>query len=354
MKILYLSCHSVLEYDELCLLTELESRTNPGFNVDVFSMGAYMNPTQSGDYMRSVIPNGKHHPDLYGIAMQCDKDNLHPELIEWADVILSMHNSRIPGQTAEQPWIVNNWEKIKHKKVVWRSIGQSTPAIEKELKKYKAEGLKIVRYSPMEQSIPDYAGHDDIIRFYKDPDEFHNWNGNKLQVITFAQSFKKRGAHLGFSVFDRVTAGLTAKAFGTENDDLGFINGGHRSYNELKQEMQDNRVFWYFGTQPAPYTLSFIEAMMTGTPIVAVGTGMRENDAYKWKNYEIPDIIQNGVNGYIANSSDEMRGYIQVLLEDFATAQRISEAGRKTAIQLFGKQTIMQQWSDFLKNLMQP
>lgn len=353
MRILYLSSHSVLEFDELCLLTELEAATSPGFGVDVFSMGAYTNPTQSGDYKRSVIPKGRFDSHLFNIAMQSDKDNIHPELLQWADVCIMMHNSAMPGQKEQQRWLVRNWQAFKDNNVtvLWRSIGQSTPAIEEELARYKGQGLKIIRYSPLEEKLPHYAGSDATIRFAKDENEFHNWTGERQQVITIGQSIKKRAQHLGFPIMEKVFAGFQAKVYGTDNEDLGQLYGGAPSYEELKAVLRENRVFFYFGTIPAPYTLSFIEAMMTGIPVVAVGKGLRNMPVYGWENYEIPDIITTGVNGYVSDNIDELRSYVQLLLEDGELAQRIGEAGRKTAIELFGKRQRMTEWSDTLRRL---
>lgn len=354
MRILYLSCHSVLEFDELSLLTELDSNLpeNHRLGIEAFSMGAYSNPTQSGDYMRSVIAKGRFYPDLYSVAMQSDKDNLHDELIKWCDVVWFMHNSAIPGQKEQQRWLVRNWQKIQKykKKAIWRSIGQSTPEIEKELAEYRAKGLKIVRYSPLEEKIPNYAGSDALIRFAKDKYEFTGWTGNTQQVIAVAQSFKKRGEHLGYSLFEKVTYGLNRKVYGTENADLGDVNGGSPSYEELKATLRDARCMFYYGTQPAPYTLSLIEAMLTGVPIVAVGKTLR-NTIYPWESYEVPDIIGNGINGFVSDDVGELRGYVELLLNDPDTARRIGEAGRDTAIKLFDRSVITQQWADFLKTV---
>ncbi|MEK6881221.1 MAG: hypothetical protein AABY22_16490 [Nanoarchaeota archaeon] len=356
MKILYIGCHETLEYDDFCLLTELDDILPEGekLNIEVFSLnGAYMNPLQSGGFKRSVIPNGKFYSGLYAIGLQCDKDNIHDALLDWCDVIFMTHNSTIPGQKEQQRWVVKNFQKIKtkNKKFIWRSIGQSVPAIEQELKQYRTKGMNIVRYSPLEEKLPDFAGQDAMIRFYKDPDEFKGWIGDKLQVITVAQSFKQRGDHLGFAIFDKVTANFRRKVFGSENADLVDINGGEVSYQHLKNELKENRVFFYFGTIPAPYTLSFIEALCTGIPIVAAGPKLREHNAYRWPNYEIPDIITNGTNGYFSDSIDELIGYIDLLMIDKERAMAIGAAGRETAIKLFGKQKIMNEWISFLKKI---
>lgn len=349
MRILFLSCHSVLEYLELRLLTEMEYEKS----IEVFSLGAYTNPLQEADFMRGVIPQGKLYPDLYQVAMQCDQSDIHDELLAWADVVLMMHNSAIPGQKEQQRWLVRNWAKFEKYKVtvIWRSIGQSTPDIEKELAVYRAKGLKIVRYSPLEKNLPSFAGEDAMIRFYQDETELKGWSGDKLRVATIAQSFKKRSSHLGYDVFHRATEGMFRIVFGTDNDDIMDINGGKRTYAELKQDLRETRVFFYYGTVPAPYTLSLMEAMMTGVPVVAAGVPLRKHKNYPWQQYEINDIIKNGVNGYVGDTIDDMRGYLQLMLDDIEKAQRISDAGRQTAIELWGKKGRMQEWAKFFKTL---
>jgi hypothetical protein len=316
-------------------------------------MGAYTNPLQSGGFMRSVIPRGEFYPHLYDVAMQCDKDNIHDELLDWADVVLMMHNSAIPGQKEQQAWLVRNWAKFKKFKniVVWRSIGQSTPSIETELQKYVKDGLKILRYSVMESNIPEFAGADDTIYFSEDPNEFKDWTGDRPQILTVAQSFKRRGEHLGFSIFDKATSGFNRMAIGTDNEDLNDIPGGQRTYHELKEELRHSRCFFYYGTQPAPYTLTFIEAFMTGVPIVAVGTQLRKSGHYSWQQYEIPQIIENGVNGYVCESVDKMRNTFKLLLEDKMAAETISVRARNTALKVFDRKLAKDKWTTFLKNL---
>src|SRR5258708_7885900 len=165
-KILYISCHSILEYDELTLLTELGH--------DVFSSGAYIKP--QGHYMlpRPGIIGMAEHPELEKYATEYPKTNMPQELIDWADIIIVMHSPEV---------ISDNWDKIKHKKVIWRTIGQSGSSVENTVRRMRYEGMKIVRMSPMEKNIIGYLGEDAIIRFYKDPEEWKDWNGKEKRAI---------------------------------------------------------------------------------------------------------------------------------------------------------------------------
>lgn len=334
MRILYLSCHSILEYDETKLLTELGH--------EVFSHGAYVNPQAPQDIKRPPT-EAKYNEHMAVLATRFSKDQLHEEMIEWADVIIVQH---VPE------WIINNWDKIRHKKVIWRTIGQSTSATEMLLADYRYDGMKIVRYSPKEKNIQMNLGEDAMIRFYKDPEEYKDWNGSVHRVITLGQAVQKRGVFCNYQIFEEATRPYPRIVFGADNDDLGEMWGGQLGYEDLKKELRDNQVFFYTGTQPASYTLGFIEAFMTGIPIVAVGNDVG-NSLFKQEQntFEVPDIIDSGFNGFVSDNIETLSDKVRMLLDDEGLRKRISEAGRAKAIELFGKQTIKKQWEDFLNNL---
>jgi glycosyltransferase involved in cell wall biosynthesis len=334
MKMLYLSCHSVLEYYELKLFREI--------GIDVFSHGAYIR-SKTDDPMRPALD----HPDderLVTLAFNTTKENLSLEFLKDFDTIMVMH---IPQ------WIERNWKKFEGKTVIWRTIGQSVSDIEYRLKPYREQGLKIVRYSPMELNLPLYIGDDAFIRFYVDPDEFNNWNGNNKQVITVAQSMRKRGLFCGYDIFMKATEGFQRKIYGPNNKDAGEVDGGLLPYEQLKQVYRDSRVYFYTGTHPASYTLNFIEALMTGIPMVALGDG-KGNMGYQLGNvmlYEIPKILKNGINGFIADDHETLRKNIKMLLDNDNLAKEIGSKGRAKAIELFGKQKIKEDWIRFFKSI---
>jgi glycosyltransferase involved in cell wall biosynthesis len=333
MKILFLSCHAILEHDEYKMLTELGN--------DVFSFGSYQNPAAPHDNKRPPL-KGKYDDHLQYLAIQCSKENLEHELIEWADLIIVMHRT---------DWILNNWEKMKGKSVIWRTIGQSVPDIESQMVIPKQEGVKIVRYSPEERNISGFAGEDAMIRFYKDEKEFDNWNGKIAKVITVAQSMNKRFFFdkyaCRFDIFNQVTEGLPRSLYGPDNEDSG-IEGGLLTYAQLKKAYRDNRVYFYTGSYPASYTLNLMEAMMTGIPVVAIGRELANLRVYDMDVYEV-DKILNGTNGFCSNNVDELREKVKFLLDNPQEARKMGEEGRKTAIELWGKDKIYSEWREFLK-----
>ena len=246
--------------------------------------------------------------------------------------------------------MIQNWDRIKHKRVILRTIGQNTPANEKALQKLVTEGLQIVRYSPKERNIENFAGQDVMIRFYKDPEELRDWNGEDNRPVTFAQSLKGRAIPCHH---DEVIGALIdfegAKVYGPGNNDLGALNGGELTYENLKKTMRDSRVYVTAGTWPASYTLSLIEAMMTGMPIVTVSKQIAHIPSYEQIDfYEVDEIIDGSVDGFICDNVQEMREDISELLADHELAKLMSANARQKAIKLFGKETIKKQWAEFL------
>lgn len=341
MRVLYLSCHETLEHSELILFHEL--------GYELFSPGAYVEPQNRGDQcLRPGIPGLIYNPDVvqqyHRIGAQFPgqdgKKHLTREFVDNFDAVIVMH---IPE------WIEVNWEAMKHKRVIWRTIGQSVASIEKRMAPYKGQGLQIVRYSPREPRIPHFAGMDALIRFYKDPAIYQGWTGEALQVINFSQSMQQRGTHCNYALFEEATRPFPRKLFGPENHQPGF-GMGKTSWADQIRELQKARAYFYTGTHPASYTLNFIESWMLGTPVVAIGP--KHGNADVWRDhdlYEIPDLIQNGVNGFVADDPGTLGGYIRDLLSDEALAKKISTAGRAEAIRHFNKDMIMASWKAFLE-----
>lgn len=334
MKIHYMSVHSVLEYDEVKLLTELGH--------EVFSNGAYLDPAGHFTLPRPGIPDAKKWPqEMIQLATTEARTNLPKELIEPFDVIIVMHTPEL---------IINNWDKIKHKRVIWRTIGQSVSAIESRLNRIRKEGLEIVRYSPKERNLVNYLGEDALIRFYKDPEVYQGWVGDSNQVVNFSQSLKGRR---GFCHYDEIMGaiiGFDSKIYGTGNEDLGDLNGGEVPFEKMLEVLKHARVAVYGGTWPASYTLSVMEYMMLGIPVVAISKTIAHNNDYeKFDFYEVDEIIEHGISGFVCNSVQEMRHYIDELINDHGFAQAISINSRKRAIELFGKNMIAEQWRSFLE-----
>jgi len=343
MKLLYLSCHSILEFDEIQLFSEL--------GIDVFSFGTYKNPGSIDDPKRPTL-NLPVHEDLLKLAHMSEQEAsrlglkdpqmcLQQEMVDWADVVLVMHRS---------DWIHHNWELLRGKDVIWRSIGQSTTEVENDLAPLRARGINIVRYSPREQTIPGFVGQDAMIRFYKDPNEFQGWTGQMKAVLSVAQDMISRSDFCNYPFFETATHSFPRFLLGKGSEAVYPWGKGIVSYDELKDYLRKCRVYFYTGTYPACYTLSFIEALMTGIPMVALGERLGNSPYYLGQQtYEIPDFSEANENILMADDSETAVKYIQQLFDDPKFANELSFRGRQTAIKYFGKETAKKEWKKYLK-----
>jgi len=332
MNLLYLSCHSIAEYEELKMFSEL--------GITCISQGTYNDPNNLGADVARPKLDLPYFPDLNPLAKLewiTRIDPIPAQLIDWADVIY-MHGI--------ERWLPVNWERIKRKHVVFRCNGQSVAHTESVLGQYRPQGLKVVRYSPYEEKIPGYCGADALIRFYKDEDEYKGWTGEKQEVVTVAQSMKVRDVASRYSVFEAVTRGLPRRLYGNGNnpkEESWWV--GPVSYEELKRVYRENRVYFYTCTFPAQYTMNFMEAWMTGIPVVAIGPGLA---GYR---VETEFLIDSGYNGVVSDDGSELRSWIEKLLYDPMEGKRMGEAGRKTAVEYFGKDKIKAKWKRFFDSL---
>ena len=350
MKILYLSCHETLEHTEVKMFTEL--------GYEVFSMGVYQSNNQGGK-LRGEIPSLYDNEHLRAVALQGSKDNIPQELIDWMDICVMMHNATQFGDHP-QPWLHRNWAKFKKsgKPVVWRSIGQSTGDVEKSLAEFRKDGLKIVRYSPKEDTIAGYQGSDALIRFACDPSEFDGYTGDIPRIVNISQALfggdgvNSRGDHMNIKEFKQIVNGFNWRVFGPNNQNAQDNDGGVLSFEDMKTMLRFNRVFLYMGTRPASYSLAFMEAMMTGIPVVSIGPTLGNSVYTKQRTFEAHEIIgENGVAGFWSDSVEDLREYCKMLLDDHELALKVGRQGRLRAIQFFGKDMIAAQWRRFLGSL---
>jgi len=339
LKILLMLAHSIEEYMQVKLLTELGH--------DVFSIGAYIDPRNPGDDKRPALPEAPFHEDLArvvwdtpapnGDSLWAAKQNLPQAVIDWADVIICHH--------VEWEWLLGNWPRIRDKRVIWRTVGQSTHENELRMTPLRNDGLQIVRYSPKEKAIPYYAGEDALIRFWMDPAEFTDWTGEERVVGNITQSMVERGSWTGLAWFKEATDGLPVKPAGKGSEALGGVGG--LEYDAMKAYLRRIRCYLYTGTFPASVTLGFIEALMTGVPVVAAGPERWRASfgalPYGHLLYEAHEIAP-----LWSDNPWEAGMMLRRLLADEEWAKAVSVRGQETAEAMFGKAKIAAQWKEFL------
>jgi len=62
-------------------------------------------------------------------------------------------------------------------------------------------------------------------------------------------------------------------------------------------------------------------------------------------------LIETGKNGFVSDNIMEAKQCIQQWLDEPNLAKEIGQAGREKAIELFGIDTITEQWAEFFTSL---
>lgn len=332
MNIFYYSVHHILEDDEVRLLKSL------GHNV--FCLGINSKYGASEPYRPPIIFN-ETEISLYNIYESMggkyfaspDPDHLFPPGFEQHfSVIIVMHSAG---------FIINHWHKIKTRPVIWRTIGQAMEDYERILAPFRRCGLHIVRYSPTELLVPETCGQDAIIRFYKNPEIFDTWTGSVNSILTFSNSFEQRYPSEA-KAYRAITYNIPSTLGGGKNETFGQ-SIGFLSFEDQIDLYRRHRAYLYITGLEIPYTLNFMEAWMTGIPVIVYAPHERIG-----RYFEVSKLIDNGVTGFVCGNVEEAIECCRSLMDDFGLARRIGAAGRESAKKYFSSEMIGAQWATML------
>lgn len=334
LNIVYFSCHEVLEYDELRLLTDLGHR--------VFSIGAYGNPAVGGQ-LRAPLPQFHHPGDWDAYVAQGDA------FLRGFDLAIVMHApefvARIAAAAPDMP-------------IVYRSIGQSHLGFEAQLAPF-ADRLSVVRYSERERSVPGFLPAAAVIHFAKYLADYPPWTGGE-RLLSFHNFYAAREmvSVPRMAQYLDMTAGLPSDLYGLGNEDLGWARGIAPPGAQMAL-YGGAALYVYILTLGPSYTLSLIEAMGVGVPIVAPTLDcVRKTADPAWQNaitafdarFEVADLLDHDPR-LLYNSADEARGRIAWLLANPDYCREVSARLRARFAATFDAGRIGPLWDALLYRL---
>jgi glycosyltransferase involved in cell wall biosynthesis len=156
-----------------------------------------------------------------------------------------------------------------------------------------------------------------------DSDAYGPHEGEERTILSVIHSWKDRGWH--YAQYVAAMEGLPTNHI----DHLDSTKPVHR-YEDIQRAFRRSRVYLHDGEQE--YTITLIEAMMTGMPLVS---------------FELPGIeryVVHGENGFVARSAKDAREYCQLLLSDDALAKKMGDASRAMAVRDYGEQRWRDEW----------
>lgn len=184
----------------------------------------------------------------------------------------------------------------------------------------------ISEYSAKEWNIKNDV---EIIHHGIDTNTFTNLEVDKEDyVLTVANDFVNRDYCLNYKGWSRVTKNIKTKLVG----DTKGLSEPAGSTEELVLEY--NKCAVYFNSSTiSPIPTSLLEAMSCGCAVVSTATCM------------IPEIIENGVNGFISNDENELRSKIEYLLYNKEAREQIGKLARQTILNKFPEISFINKWN---------
>lgn len=146
-------------------------------------------------------------------------------------------------------------------------------------------------------------------------------------ILTVANDFINRNYCLHYDLWLDLTTDLPNKIVG----DTEGLSRPASSVDELVEEYNKCQV--YFNTSTTPIPMSLLEAMACGCAVVTVEASM------------MPEIIENGVNGFITNDKNQLKKYLVELLNNNELRETLGNNARKTIIEKFSEQAFLNKWN---------
>ena len=152
--------------------------------------------------------------------------------------------------------------------------------------------------------------------------------------LSVVNEFPSRDWCCGFSLWKEVASSPIApfRVVGKCTGEHAGFSQPAQSREELRNIYQTAAVFLNTSLH-SPVPTVMMEAMACGCPVVTTGTCM------------IPEIIEHGVNGIIADDASDMKFWCRELLAKPELARKIGEAGRKTIEEKYSLEKFVQSWN---------
>jgi len=65
----------------------------------------------------------------------------------------------------------------------------------------------------------------------------------------------------------------------------------------------------------------------------------------------IPEIIQNGHNGYVSNNEEELKRYLHIVLNDENIRNELGKNARQTVLEKFSEKTFVDKWNNLFNSV---
>lgn len=154
-------------------------------------------------------------------------------------------------------------------------------------------------------------------------------------VLSVANDLNDPPRHFccGWAFWQQVTRGLPARHLGTSKDGFSKPADGPEA---LAQAYRDCSVFIDTAAS-SPIPTVVLEALSSGCIVLSRGNAM------------VPEVIQDGVNGFIREDPQEFRRLLEDILQSPEKYQYVREPARRTIQEKFSLKAFVQNWDRILR-----
>lgn len=165
------------------------------------------------------------------------------------------------------------------------------------------------------------------------------YRGDLDRGLVVVNHLARRGRRLGLDVYERVREEIPLDLVGMGS---ALVQGGKGEIppDELAGFASRYRFFFH----PIRYTslgLALCEAMMAGMPVVALATT------------EAVTVIDDGVDGFVSTSVDDLLEGMRLLLADPQVAHRMGREARATALRRFSQERFAAEWGHLIAEVVE-
>ena len=153
----------------------------------------------------------------------------------------------------------------------------------------------------------------------------------KQRMMSVVNDWVNRDWCCGYRIWERTAKDLPCYVVGGTPG----LSQPAESLESLRSDYSESQIFVNTSTH-SPIPCSLLEAMACECAVVSTATCL------------IPEIIENGVNGFCTNDEDELRGYMTELLNDAELCKKLGKAARKTVEEMFGMDRFVEEWNNVI------
>ncbi len=248
-----------------------------------------------------------------------------------------------PQQVREEQFLVLSEEQRKLPKIYvvhtpFKEDYQSNPEKQKVLEKIRKEVLPcfdaivhITKYNfdQWTKIFPETKDKSYII-YHGIPIPKIKWSGEIAKAISAVYNLPER-IECGPDLYQKISQKVPTTLYGFNSEKFGGL--GSMSNDKLKVEFAKHRAY-FNSTSASSVPMAILEAMSVGTPPVTTATT------------ELPNIIKDGVNGFISGDPDILAEKLMLLIDNRNLAEKMGQQAQKTIKKEFSMKRFIKQWNN--------